>query len=75
MGARVGEEKGDGAIVSAGVGLRQQVGYQSVIDIGLKGNLATGNGERSEVSLVTGYSLFFLTATPTYYVWVGATVG
>jgi len=44
VGARVGEEKGDGAIVSAGVGLRQQVGYQSVIDIGLKGNLATGNG-------------------------------
>jgi hypothetical protein len=43
-------------IVSAGVGLRQQVGYQSVVDIGLKGNLATGNGERSEVRLVTGYS-------------------
>jgi hypothetical protein len=59
VGARGGEEKGDGAIVSAGVGLRQQVGYQSVIDIGLKGNLATGNGERSEVRLVTGYSFSF----------------
>lgn len=59
VGARVGEEQGDGAIVLAGVGLRQQVGYQSVLDIGLRGNLATGNGERSEVRLVTGYSFSF----------------
>lgn len=59
VGARVGEEKGDGTIVSAGVGLRQQVGHQSVLDIGLKGNLATGNGEHSDVRLVTGYSFSF----------------
>ncbi len=59
VGASVGEETGDGAIVSAGVGLRQQVGYQSVLDIGLKGNIATGNGDRSEVRLVTGYSFSF----------------
>jgi hypothetical protein len=59
VGARAGKERGDGAIVSAGVGLRQQIGYQSVLDMGLQGNLATGNGDRSEVRLVTGYSFSF----------------
>ncbi|MBH8566412.1 transporter [Nostoc sp. CENA67] len=61
VGVRDSEEKGEGAIVSAGVGLRQQVGYQSVLDLGLKGDIAgsDGDGERSQLRLVAGYSVAF----------------
>jgi hypothetical protein len=59
VGVRAGEETEDGAIVSAGVGLRQQVGYQSVFDIGLQGDIASGDSEHSQVRLVAGYSTAF----------------
>lgn len=59
LGIRAAETDNRGAIVSVGVGLRQQVGYQSVWDVGLQGNLATDADERSEVRLVTGYSFAF----------------
>src|SRR4028118_500593 len=36
LGVRASEENEGGAIVSAGTGLRQQVSYQSVLDIGLQ---------------------------------------
>jgi hypothetical protein len=59
LGIRADEEEDGGAIVSVGVGLRKQVGYQSVLDIGLQGNLATDSDARSEVRFITGYSLAF----------------
>ncbi|WP_392436210.1 hypothetical protein ACF3DV_33350 (plasmid) [Chlorogloeopsis fritschii PCC 9212] len=45
--------------MSAGVGLRQQVGYQSVLDIGLQGDIASDDSEHSQVRLVAGYSTAF----------------
>lgn len=59
LGVRTNEEEDSGAIVSVGVGLRKQVGYQSVLDVGLQGNIATDSNERSEVRLITGYSFAF----------------
>jgi hypothetical protein len=59
LGVRASEEEGGGAVVSAGIGLRQQVGYQSVLDIGLKSEFAGGNGDRDELRLVVGYSTAF----------------
>lgn len=59
VGVRASEEKEDGAIVSAGIGVRQQVGYQSVIDLGIQGDLAGGDNERSQLRLVAGYSFSF----------------
>lgn len=59
VGVRGSEEKEGGAIMSAGIGLRQQVGYQSVLDIGLKSDIAGGNGERDDVRLTVGYSTAF----------------
>ncbi|HLO84384.1 MAG TPA: hypothetical protein VK203_05120 [Nostocaceae cyanobacterium] len=59
VGVRASKERSEGAIVSAGVGLRQQVSHQSVVDIGLKGDIAGGDGERSQLRLVAGYSLAF----------------
>ncbi|HEY9849123.1 MAG TPA: hypothetical protein V6D28_06675 [Leptolyngbyaceae cyanobacterium] len=59
VGVRGGEHKGDGAIASAGVGLRQQVGYQSVVDIGLQTDFAGDEGDRSQLRLTAGYSFSF----------------
>jgi len=59
LGVRGSEEKGAAPIVSAGIGLRQQVGYQNVLDIGLQSDFAGGNGERNNVRFVAGYSTAF----------------
>jgi len=45
--------------VSAGIGLRQQVGYQNVLDIGLQSDIAGGDGERDDLRFVVGYSTAF----------------
>jgi hypothetical protein len=59
LAVRASSEEGAGAVVSAGIGLRQQVGYQSVLDIGLQSEFAGGNGERDELRVVVGYSTSF----------------
>jgi hypothetical protein len=59
VGVRGGEEKGMDPIVSAGIGLRQQVGYQNVLDIGLQSDIAGGDGERDDLRFVVGYSTAF----------------
>lgn len=59
VGVRGGEEKGTNPIVSAGIGLRQQVGYQNVLDIGLQSDIAGGDGERDDLRFVVGYSTAF----------------
>jgi hypothetical protein len=58
-GVRASGVEDDRAIVSLGVGLRQQIGYQSVLDLGLQGDIAGTTGDRSELRLVTGYSFAF----------------
>jgi hypothetical protein len=59
IGIRRSEVEEDGAVVSVGIGLRQQVGYQSVFDLGLQGDIAGNDGEKSQLRLVAGYSLAF----------------
>jgi hypothetical protein len=59
MGVRASQDREGGAILLTGVGLRQQVGLQSVVDIGLEGDIATGAGERSELRFKVGYSFGF----------------
>jgi hypothetical protein len=59
VGVRASEVEDDGAVVSLGVGLRQQIGYQSVLDLGLQGDIAGETGDRNELRLVVGYSLAF----------------
>ena len=59
LGVRASEENEGGAIVSAGIGLRQQVSYQSVLDIGLQSDIVGDDGERNDVRLVAGYSVAF----------------
>jgi hypothetical protein len=39
--------------------LRQQIGYQSVLDLGIQGDLAGDSGDRNELRLITGYSVAF----------------
>jgi hypothetical protein len=59
VGVRAGEEEGTSAITSAGIGLRQQVGYQNVLDIGLQSDFAGSDGERDDLRFVVGYSTAF----------------
>jgi hypothetical protein len=59
VGVRGSEEKGTDAIVSAGIGLRQQVGYQSVLDIGLQSDFAGDKRDRNDVRFIAGYSIAF----------------
>jgi hypothetical protein len=59
VGVRGSEVEDDEAVVSLGVGLRQQIGYQSVLDLGIKGDIAGEEGENNELSLVAGYSFAF----------------
>lgn len=55
VGVRSSEIEADDAIVTLGAGLRQQIGYQSVLDLGIQGDL----GDRDELRLIAGYSLAF----------------
>lgn len=59
VGVRGSEHEDGGAVLSTGIGLRQQVGYQSVLDIGLQGDLGISESEESQVRFVVGYSLAF----------------
>lgn len=60
LGVRLGDKEGTDAVMTAGIGLRQQVGYQSVFDVGLQGELATGeDDQRDRVRLAVGYSTAF----------------
>jgi hypothetical protein len=59
LGVRASEEEGEGAIVSTGIGLRQQVGYQSVLDIGLQSDIVGSDAERNDLRFVAGYSVAF----------------
>jgi hypothetical protein len=58
---RAGETNGSGAILSTGVGLRQQVTVRSVFDIGIQSDIAVvGRGtSRTPLRLVSGYSTQF----------------
>ena len=58
IGYRANAAKGKDGVVTAGIGIRQQIGVQSVIDIGLLSDL-TGGPERETFKLVAGYSRQF----------------
>jgi hypothetical protein len=58
-GVRASEVEDDGTVVSLGIGLRQQIGYQSVLDLGIQGDLAGEEGEANELRFVAGYSVAF----------------
>ncbi|BAU65005.1 unknown protein [Stanieria sp. NIES-3757] len=59
VGVKASEVENDGAVVSLGVGMRQQIGYQSVLDLGIQGDLAGESGDSNELRLVAGYSFAF----------------
>lgn len=61
IGARASEERGKGAIFSAGIGLRQQMTVRTVLDIGITTDFAaTSSGaSRDNLRLVAGLSTQF----------------
>lgn len=61
IGIRQGAGKNDGAIFSAGVGIRQQVTVRSVFDVGLQSDFAATKSRtpRNDVRLIAGYSTSF----------------
>jgi hypothetical protein len=60
VGARTSERSGRGAVVTAGIGLRQQTGVRTVVDVGLLADVASTSGApRDRISLVAGLSHSF----------------
>ncbi|GAB4237380.1 MAG: hypothetical protein Kow0049_23070 [Stanieria sp.] len=59
VGVKASKVENDGAVVSLGVGMRQQIGYQSVLDLGIQGYLAGESGDSNELRLIAGYSFAF----------------
>lgn len=59
VGVRGSEVEEDDALVTLGAGLRQQIGYQSVLDLGIQGDIGGEEGDRNELRLVAGYSFAF----------------
>lgn len=55
VGVRLSEKIDNGAIILTGMGLRQQVGYQRVLDFGIEGDIST-DGRESRLRLILGYS-------------------
>lgn len=57
---RAGEKSGTGPVIGIGVGLRRQVGYRSVVDLGIQSDIAGFDGApRDRIRLVAGYSVGF----------------
>lgn len=55
LGVRMSEEIDNGMIILTGVGLRRQIGYQRVLDVGIEGDIST-DGQESRLKLIVGYS-------------------
>ena len=55
-----GRDSGRGPIVRLGIGMRQQVGVRSVLDLGLESDVAAFNGAAGDrLRLIAGYSYGF----------------
>jgi hypothetical protein len=60
LALQAGPRAGAGPVLSAGIGVRRQVGVRSVLDAGLQSDLAGfGGAPRDRVRLVAGYSFSF----------------
>jgi hypothetical protein len=60
LSVRAGEERGIGAVLGIGLGIRRQVGVRSVLDLGIQSDVAGWDGAaRDRVRLIAGYSYGF----------------
>jgi hypothetical protein len=60
LSVQPGPRSGTGPVVTAGLGVRRQVGYRSVVDLGLQADLVGSNGApRDRLRFVVGYSAGF----------------
>ncbi|MFN3648574.1 MAG: transporter [Armatimonadota bacterium] len=57
LSVRAGDERGSGALVGIGLGIRKQVGVRSVMDLGVQSDLTGASRDRFRV--VAGYSYGF----------------
>ncbi|HVF85572.1 MAG TPA: hypothetical protein VM821_06300 [Abditibacteriaceae bacterium] len=58
IGLRANESRGESAVTTLGIGMRQQVTPRSVFDIGLKSDV-TGGRNRETLQVVAGYATAF----------------
>lgn len=59
LGVIASENVNGGIVIRTGVGLRQQIGRQDVLDFGISGDIATGSEGNSQLKLTIGYSFGF----------------
>ena len=58
IGFRANEERGESAVTTLGIGMRQQITPRSVFDIGLKSDVSGGRN-RETLQIVAGYATAF----------------
>lgn len=58
VGYRANEARGSSGLVNVGIGIRQQIGVQSVLDFGIKSDVS-GGANRERLALIAGYSRQF----------------
>jgi hypothetical protein len=59
LGVITGENTDSGVSIRTGIGMRQQIGLQNILDLGIEGDIATGSAGNSQVKLTIGYSFGF----------------
>jgi len=55
VGASLADKTENGVVILTGIGIRQQVGLQRVLDVGVEGRIAT-SGNESQARIILGYS-------------------
>jgi hypothetical protein len=59
IGVLASQESDGSAVIRTGVGMRQQIGLQNVLDFGVEGDINTGNGGDTQLRVKIGYSFGF----------------
>jgi hypothetical protein len=59
LGVITSDNSNGGALIRTGMGIRQQINRQGVIDFGIEGDIATNSNNQSQLKLKIGYSFGF----------------
>lgn len=59
LGVITSDNSNGGALIRTGMGIRQQINRQGVIDFGIEGDIATNGHDQSQLKLKIGYSFGF----------------
>ncbi|MFN7339412.1 MAG: hypothetical protein ACK5TF_06995, partial [bacterium] len=59
LGVITSDNSNGGVLIRTGMGIRQQINRQGVIDFGIEGDIGTNGNDQSQLKLKIGYSFGF----------------